>query len=166
MLARTGKSIDEHQALTTESLLALRAAAPEVPWLPVLQGWAVEDYVRHARRYEQEGVSLAGEARVGVGSVCRRQATRQAADIFVTLSSAGLRLHAFGVKLTGLRRFGASLESADSMAWSFQARKQGVRMEGCAHARCNNCMRWALEWNRTSVGVIADGGLQLVLPMT
>src|SRR5262249_14661002 len=39
MLAKTGKSVPEHQLLTTHSFLELRDLEPEVPWLPVLQGW-------------------------------------------------------------------------------------------------------------------------------
>jgi hypothetical protein len=58
----------------------------------------------------------------------------------------GTRLHGFGVKRTGLRHTGVWLQSADSMAWSFQARRQRLRLPGCAHRTCSNCLRYALRW--------------------
>ncbi len=39
MLKRTGLSVREHQRRTVASYLDLRSLAPEVPWVPVLQGW-------------------------------------------------------------------------------------------------------------------------------
>ena len=38
MLARTGLTVAEHQAGTVANYLELRAAAPELPFIPVLQG--------------------------------------------------------------------------------------------------------------------------------
>lgn len=40
MLARTGLSVDEHQRRTVANYLELRQIAPEIPWIPVLQGWS------------------------------------------------------------------------------------------------------------------------------
>jgi len=36
--------------------------------------------------------------------------------------------------------------SADSMAWSFTARRRPVRLDGCTHKTCANCPRWAEQW--------------------
>jgi hypothetical protein len=49
MLQKTGKSVAEHQRLTTRSLTELRMLEPEVPWIPVLQGHGPEDYLRNAQ---------------------------------------------------------------------------------------------------------------------
>jgi hypothetical protein len=75
--------------------------------------------------------------------VCRRQGTTGIAALLDTLSQAGLRLHCFGMKVSGLRRAAGSVVSADSLAWSFAARK-GLSLPGCRHSRCNNCLRAAL----------------------
>jgi hypothetical protein len=147
ILEKTGLSLAEHQLRTLRNFLELRDLAPEVPWIPVLQGWAVYDYWRHAEMYAASGVDLARQPLVGVGSICRRQATKTASGILASLATAyGLRLHAFGLKTLGLRRSSAYLTSADSMAWSMAARRAGAALPGCSHASCSNCLRFALLW--------------------
>lgn len=152
MLERTGLPIAEHQRRTIESYLTLRDLAPEIPWLPVMQGWRVEDYRAHVEQYATAGVDLRAEPIVGVGSVCRRQGTIEGGRIVRAVADLGIRVHAFGVKADGLRLFGDCLASADSMAWSFVARRRKVRLDGCTHKTCANCLRWALEWRRTRIG--------------
>jgi hypothetical protein len=125
MLAKTGRTVAEHQALTVESFLRLRALAPEVRWLPVLQGQTVADYLAHVALYEAAGVHLRSMALVGVGSVCRRQSTVEIVELLAALAGLGLRLHGFGVKSRGLALAGAHLASADSLAWSLAARREG-----------------------------------------
>lgn len=151
MLARTGKTVADHQSLTIESYSNLIAIAPHIPWLPVVQGWHVDDYLSHVEQYAAAGFDLRACARVGVGSVCRRQGTREGAAIIRAVADLGIRVHAFGVKVDGLALFGDRIVSADSMAWSYAARRQRIRMQGCPHATCANCMRWALEWHRTRI---------------
>lgn len=105
ILAKTGKSVDEHQALTIESYRRLMADAPELRhlWLPVLQGATPEDYHRHFELYLAHGIDLRTVNLVGVGSVCRRWETTDLRDIFQTLQALGMRrLHGFGVKQSGL----------------------------------------------------------------
>ncbi len=146
ILAKTGKTVEQHQALTIESLLTLRALAPGIRWTPVVQGWVVSDYVRHVEAYAAAGVDLRAEPIVGVGSVCRRQGTHEGAEIMRTLARMDLRIHAFGIKGGGLELFGDDIASADSMAWSFGARRRRVRLPGCEHATCANCFRYAMQW--------------------
>lgn len=149
---KTGKTIAEHQALTIASFLRLRDLAPDLPWMPVLQGWECDDYLDHVEQYQAAGVDLAEEPIVGVGSICRRQASSQAARIIRAIALQRIRIHAFGVKVDGIRLFGDWIESADSMAWSFVARRERVLMDGCeGHKNCANCLRWALEWHRTRI---------------
>jgi hypothetical protein len=147
MLEKTGKSVAEHQALSIASYLDLAALAPEVPWAPVLQGWAIDDYLGHVEQYRAAGVDLDAAPVVGVGSVCRRQATDEAAQLFAELASLGLRLHGFGLKIEGLRRASARLASSDSMAWSLYARRSPP-LPGCLHKSCANCVKYALKWRR------------------
>lgn len=150
MLEKTGKTIAEHQALTIESVVNLRALFPSIRWLPVLQGHHPDEYESHVEQYRSAGIELRDEPRVGVGSVCRRQGTLEAAAIINRVADLGIRAHAFGVKVDGLRLYGHRIASSDSMAWSSIARKRKILLEGCTgHANCANCMRWALEWRRT-----------------
>lgn len=145
VLKRTGLTVEEHQARTLRNYLELRELAPEVPWIPVLQGWTMGDYLRHADAYFDAGVQLDRLLTVGVGTVCRRQATMRAGHIVMLLAGEGLKLHAFGFKLTGLRESAKHLASADSMAWSVDARKSRP-LPGHAHKSCANCMEYALYW--------------------
>lgn len=146
MIARTGLSVCEHQARTIANFLELQAIAPDLPWIPVLQGWGSFEYFRHVEDYARAGVDLSGLPLVGVGSVCRRQATGTAAMIFRVLQSHyGLRLHGFGVKTVGLRAAGDSLVSADSMAWSAAARREQP-LQGHTHKNCANCLDFAMLW--------------------
>lgn len=148
--AGTGLSIEDHQQLTVENYLYLSHEFPFIPWLPVLQGWTLRQYLSCVRLYEAAGVDLPRQPLVGLGSVCRRQATTEIGQIVSTLADAGLRLHGFGVKVSGLRRYGHRLASADSMAWSRQARLATTNTRGpwCTHrsARCNNCLPYAIAW--------------------
>ncbi|MGV1768773.1 DUF7221 family queuine tRNA-ribosyltransferase-like protein [Agrobacterium vitis] len=134
ILAKTGLTIEEHQRLTIERYDSLVAELERlfegpVPFhiMPVLQGFAPRDYVNHIRLY---GDRLKPGMWVGVGSVCKRQGDPRA--IIAVLQGIAserpdLLLHGFGVKITSLLHAGvrALLATADSMAWSFAARKQG-----------------------------------------
>lgn len=128
MLEATGLTIHDHQALTIErydQLLAEDCAGIRI--MPVLQGYAPRDYVRHIRDY---GTRLAPRAWVGVGSVCKRNArpaTIEAVLLAIKAERPDLRLHGFGVKITALghQLVRDLLFSSDSTAWSFAARWEG-----------------------------------------
>lgn len=157
----TGLDVEAHQRLTVANFLRLQELAPELPWRPVLQGWELPDYLRAVRLYEEAGVDLWSFDVVGLGSVCRRQATDEIGRVVEEVSATGLPLHGFGVKTQGLLLYGHHLADADSMAWSVDARWQGstarpVETRGamlpeCRHGltgkgSCANCPRWALAW--------------------
>jgi hypothetical protein len=147
VIAKTGLSVAEHQRRTVDNYLELRELAPDLPFIPVLQGWEMADYFAHAAAYADAGVDLADQPVVGIGSVCRRQATGQIANIFDHLQGEGLRMHGFGVKTAGLSLYADNLVSADSLAWSYGARQDaraGIRH--CAKKTCANCLHYALSW--------------------
>jgi hypothetical protein len=105
--------------------------------MPVLQGYAPEDYVSHIRQY---GARLAQGAWVGVGSICKRNG--DPAAIWRVLNAIkterhDLRLHGFGLKQTALQSWliRDMLYTADSMAWSFAARKLGRNPNDWREAR-------------------------------
>lgn len=158
VVARTGLSVEKHQIRTVRNFLELRSIAPDLPIVPVLQGFTEREYLRCVDLYRVAGVELDREPRVGVGSVCRRQATAEAASIFRRLRGLGLQLHAFGAKTLGLELYGDELASADSLAWSFQARMKRIRLEGCSHPCCNNCRRWALSWRASLLERLSGDG--------
>jgi hypothetical protein len=162
MLERTGLAVKDHQRLTIESYLTLRTEAPDLPFIPVLQGWELGDYLDHIADYERAGINLADEAVVGLGSVCRRQNTTEAAHIVRALSGNGINLHGFGFKVAGLRAAGDAMTSADSLAWSYGARRQPP-LRGCTHQSCSNCIKYALQW-REKVMTAIDAPKQPALP--
>lgn len=150
MLAKTGKSLVEHQVLTVQRYDAILAALllafgvsdqRHLPFefVPVLQGWAPTDYVNHIEMY---GARLHAGMWVGVGSVCKRQGDIKGIRgvlLAIKRRRRDLRLHGFGVKKSALvnRKVRRLLDSADSMAWSYAARKQG---------RNANCWTQAAEF--------------------
>lgn len=151
IIDKTGLSVAEHQRRTVDNYVTLRGLAPDLPFVPVLQGWLLDDYHRCIDLYERAGVDLTREGTVGVGSVCRRQGEGSISVILESLESRGLRLHGFGVKAEGLRLSAQYLTSADSLAWSYRARmaaRDGQGYPGCTHATCANCLRFALRWRR------------------
>lgn len=156
IVAKTGFSVREHQRRTIANFHLLRQLAPDIPWMPVIQGWQKEDYLRHVEDYRDSGIDLTAQPLVGVGSICRRQATEEAAEIVQALYQLGLRLHLFGFKLQGLKLAARFASSSDSMAWSFSARK-GDRLAGCSHKKCSNCLAYALQWREKAIAAALKG---------
>jgi hypothetical protein len=133
---------------------------------PVLQGWQLPDYLRCVDLYQRAGVDLAAVPIVGVGSVCRRQGTKEAARIITALTERvpGIRLHGFGIKTTGLADYGHLLASADSMAWSYHARRRAPLPGHTTHKNCANCLPYALAWRtRALTGLTTARPTQLAL---
>ena len=135
ILAKTGLTVERHQELTIERYVALIHMTPH-PILPVLQGYKPSEYVRHVKMY---GHLLDYGMRVGVGSVCKRNS--KPSEIVAVLEAIkqerpDLKLHGFGLKLTALKNnyIQSLLYSADSMAWSYSARKQGRNPNGLQEA--------------------------------
>jgi len=154
ILAKTGLSVEDHQRRTTANFLELRNLLGDLV-VPVVQGDDCIAYLRHRDAYDRAGVDLGRERIVGVGSVCRRQATAQAGQIFAALRESGVpRLHGFGLELIGLTLSGGLLMSADSMAWSYAARRE-LPLSGCTtHINCANCFRYAHRWYRQVLGAL------------
>lgn len=144
IIQKTGLSIEEHQRLTVERYDALVAALERlfegrVPFhvMPVLQGFSPESYVDHIKMY---GNRLKKSMWVGVGSVCKRQGNPRAIVAVLQAIHAArpdLHLHGFGVKITALLHSGVRelLATADSMAWSTAARREGRDRNGWKEAK-------------------------------
>jgi hypothetical protein len=152
-----GGTIHAHQQWTVNNLLQLRHQAPDLPFIPVLQGWQHDDYLHHIDQYTAAGINLVDEPVVGLGSVCRRQATADITRLVHRLADLGLNLHGFGVKTSGVAAYGGRLTSADSMAWSFGGRRiQGGCPEKPSRKACANCKHYALAWRDKVVAKAAN----------
>ena len=152
MLRRTGLTIREHQKRTVANFCELQnlwTGPQDSPYMPVLQGWSIDDYLHCMDTYYRAGINLALYPLVGVGSICRRQGTNTIKDVVnaILRLDPDMPLHTFGAKSKGLRLYGHRIASADSLAWSFQARRNPP-MQGHRHASCANCLPYALRWRR------------------
>jgi len=157
-------TVADAQRWTVDNYLTLRHLAPTLPIIPVLQGQTLDDYRRCADRYDRAGIDLAAAELVGIGSVCRRQATAEIGRLVAAVAGDGLRLHGFGVKVSGLRRYGRHLASADSLAWSYNGR----RITPCPHTgavSCANCLPHAEAWRRHVTTTMTNTAAQLVLEL-
>jgi hypothetical protein len=124
ILDKTGLTIADHQRLTVERYDELIRHVESAYVMPVLQGYAPADYVRHLRQY---GARLALGAWVGVGSVCKRnRRPKEIEHVLVAIKDErpDLQLHGFGIKTTALKSqlVNDLLATVDSLAWSSAAR--------------------------------------------
>ncbi|MHA4819460.1 deazapurine DNA modification protein DpdA family protein [Streptomyces aculeolatus] len=149
-----------HQQYTVANFLELRSIAPDLPFIPVLQGWELRHYLDCAQIYADAGVDLAAAPVVGLGSVCRRQATAEIREIVEAFAARGVRLHGFGVKIKGLAAYARHLTSVDSMAWSKDAR-YSPPLAGHSHKNCANCPDWAFRWHARITDAAAARAPQL-----
>jgi hypothetical protein len=157
----THLSVGEHQRRTVENFLLLAGLWPgesdaECPFMPVLQGQSLADYQACEALYAAAGIRLEDYPVVGIGSVCRRQASDEIAEI-VRAFTPRLALHGFGVKTRGLAAFGHLLTSADSLAWSYDARRSPP-LPGHTHKNCANCLPWARNWRQNVLAALDGSG--------
>lgn len=128
VLEKTGMSVIGHQWMTIKRYdELLKCDVGGIYIMPVLQGYAPEEYVAHIRAY---GARLKPGMWVGVGSVCKRNGDPSQIIAVLTaikVERPDLRLHGFGLKTTALgdALIRELLETADSMAWSLNARMNG-----------------------------------------
>jgi hypothetical protein len=164
MLAKTSLTVRDHQRRMVDNFLRLRDLARDLPFIPVIQGWGIDDYLRCVDLYAAAGIDLTAYPTVGLGSVCRRQATTEIVTLVGVLAGLGLRLHGFGVKTAGARLYAPDLLSADSMSWSYRGRK----VPGCSpsHASEANCARFALTWRSRLLDAAHTESRQLALDIT
>lgn len=139
VLERTGASVADHQRLTIERYDRLLQLGVGTYLMPVLQGQVPADFVAHVKAY---GDRLAPGAWVAVGSIqpiSTNPAAVGAVLLAIKQARPDLRLHGLGLKGASLADSlcRAMLESADSMAWSFAARREG---------RNGNCASEAVRW--------------------
>lgn len=138
--------VETAQCHTVANFLELQSYECAVPIIPVLQGYFISEYFTHMEMYAREGIDLTKVPLVGVGSVCRRQSTTEIVDLIRAIHDAGIAIHGFGVKMGGIGQYGSMLASADSMAWSYQARVSSGPCPISANINCANCLHYAYAW--------------------
>jgi hypothetical protein len=134
--------------------------------MPVLQGWKPSDYCQ-GPIYEQ---NYDWPTLVGVGSVCRRHLNGPN-GLFRVISALDdvlpphVKLHLFGVKGTAAAVLATHhrIESIDSMAWSFRARKHALHDD----VPCTNEVRAAVmgQWYENASASINRPQPQLTFEM-
>jgi len=140
----------ERIAATVEN--ALRCLEePGVPWLPVVQGWTLDEYADCVDRYRARGVAL---DYAGLGTMCGRK-DADAARVLVSLGEVApdSRWHVFGMGLRVLADDGAFglVRSWDSYAWNWPT---GARGDACRLGRrageswSGYCLRLAEDYRR------------------
>lgn len=158
MIARTGLDVEEHQRRTIDNYLELRTIAPDLPWVPVLQGWSFGDYHHHVEAYDRAGVDVTKLPLTGIGTVCKRQHTGMIGAVIASLAAEGVKLHAFGFKMQGLALNAHNITSSDSLAWSYQARRNPpLPGHSARHKNCANCVDYALDWREGALAAISRG---------
>ncbi|WHT22543.1 hypothetical protein N8J89_16215 [Crossiella sp. CA-258035] len=146
VLVKTGLTIEDHVRATVASVLRLRELLAGVALVaPEIQGWTVTQRRRCWDYYEAEGIHLADEPIVGLGSVCGLQRSIPIQLFVRELAEAGIQLHTFGFKTTALIEEAQHIASSDSMAWSKQA-LHSPPMAGHTHRHCVSCPAYALRW--------------------
>jgi len=127
ILKRWGTTVREHQVKTVLRYLELQSLTT-VYIMPVLQGYTTYEYLEHIEMYIDY---ISPSQWIGVGSVCKRN-TSDPQEVYRILSAIknrlpDIKLHGFGLKANTLKdpNIYSLLHSADSMAWSLNAKLQG-----------------------------------------
>lgn len=124
------KTVIERQCKTTLNAYMFWDEWRAVPWawVPTVQGWAIDDYARHAEELKPLIDRMQAHYdnphfRVGIGTLCARADTQTINAVVRAVSEIlpGVRLHLWGVKLGYLKSRIAppkQVVSFDSAAWS------------------------------------------------
>jgi hypothetical protein len=108
--------------------LACRAAGPDLPWLPILQGDSLAERAYELLRRRMG--SWLPIHRAGIGSICGRSvAAARAVLRFYRQALPGLRYHAFGLDCRALDADDVALvvDSWDSYGWNWARGTTGQR---------------------------------------
>ena len=103
-----------------------------IPWVPVIQGYKLDEYKYCWQQYQDYGVSANLWA---VGSVCIRKVTGGIRHIMTRIKRITKQnLHAFGLALPAIRHPDVffSIFSSDSAAWNFMKMNVQSKIESIA----------------------------------
>lgn len=157
MLAITGLTIADHQRLTIARYDNLLHCDTGCYIMPVLQGYAPEDYVSHLRQY---GDRLAQGAWVGVGSICKRNGNPRAIlDVLIAIKAVrpDLRLHGFRPEDNGAGQWHHSGAAGNGGFDGVELRSAEERAQ-CQRLPGGGAVQ-GLGWRADGVPVALCGGL-------
>jgi hypothetical protein len=121
---KSGKSVTQHIQETVYNYITLSELFNDYVYLlPVIQGYTLKEYIICIELYYKYGIDLTTYPLVGLGSVCRRQRTKEGINIIECIADLGINLHGFGLKTTALQKVSNKIVSSDSMAWSYSGRR-------------------------------------------
>jgi hypothetical protein len=105
---------------TVENASTAMERFPKLPWVPVVQGFAPQEYEASADLIVDAGLERPVMA---IGTLCARKSADEAWAIIRTVARKlpGVKLHGFGIDMRFLRdrRIRSTLWSADTSAWKF-----------------------------------------------
>lgn len=117
---RLGSNLQRIEA-TVENAVGCYEADSSLPWIPVIQGYTLPEYLHCWDLYRERGIKADYWA---IGSVCARKKVGGIRNILTSLKRETQKeLHAFGLALIFIRdpQIWYSLFSSDSRAWSFMS---------------------------------------------
>jgi len=138
-ICKTGKTVKKHIELTVQNHINIKDKNYTSSQLVgSIQGWNIEDYLYCIDLLKKYGLI---EERMALGTMCKRQKSSEMIK-YITIIRENLpswvKLHGLGIKIGFFKYFTATkmLYSADSMAWSYEARFLGK----CLKDKMNNCL--------------------------
>jgi hypothetical protein len=161
-LRETGMTVSECQSRTSASFHQLRRLVDGRVFVPaILQGRTIEEFSRHARKYEEDGLPLYKEPFVCVGSLGSNQ-TKDISILSFLEAEFGLKPHVFGASMAVMQS--GLAYSADSVRWSYDAWKISAMRKNLGlaykeptlvtcthHGDCTSCFAWAAAWASTNI---------------
>lgn len=112
---------------TVSNALDCMDADCSLPWLPVVQGYELNEYLWCLELYRNNLISVDNFSYWAIGSLCARKKTGGLRRIITKLKEEiNQAIHVFGMTITALRdpQIFFSVESSDSGAWSFMANNE------------------------------------------
>lgn len=116
--------------ITVDNAISCIDADHNIPWVPVIQGYSLKEYLTCWGLYQDAGIKANLWA---MGSVCARKKLGGIRTIVTALHKRTKQnLHAFGLTLVSIRdpQVFFALESSDSLAWNWYAKNKEAKIQG------------------------------------
>ena len=98
---------------------------PNLPWVPVIQGYTLQEYLYCLEEYEKHNLPYDDFDLWAIGSLCARKKVGGLRTIITNISQrVNMPIHTFGMTITFLRdpQIFFAIHSSDSGAWSYNGR--------------------------------------------
>jgi len=110
---------------TIQNALSCIDYEPNLPWVPIVQGYTLQEYRYCLDQYKEVGLYDDDFHLWAIGSLCARKKVGGIRKIVVDLSrEINYPIHTFGMTITALKdpQIFFNIHSSDSGAWSFNAK--------------------------------------------